>query len=40
MLPNFKIKQYDCLIPKCSEDIDLTFATTILILKLPENMLS
>jgi len=34
----FKIIQYERVVPKCLEDIDLTFAKTILLLKLPENI--
>ena len=34
----FKIIQYELLLSKCLEDIDLTFAKTILLLKLTENI--
>ena len=34
----FKIIQYERFVQKCLEDIDLTFAKTILLLKLPENI--
>jgi len=42
VLPGFKIIQYKLLVPKCLEDIYLTFAKPILLLilllKLPENI--